>query len=196
MRISLQSKEVSVTQIEEKLMEDKEETYGSTNRVNLMYFNEMNEMRVLLDRFNLENAQLKFINAAKEEEILRWKDKLMKCEKLLRTGGDWNIYNQSISNDTKMERTKDKKPEYRLKLEEELTRYDLKYKNSSTAKPSNSTSMINNLKSAASKLLHDVFTLKEEKKKVLRSLAARDKEFKLLQESYRKLDSEMRNYKI
>ena len=39
MRVSIQNKEIAVTYIEEKGHEDKEEPYGSTTRVNLMYFN-------------------------------------------------------------------------------------------------------------------------------------------------------------
>lgn len=53
LRLSLQNKETIVSTIEEKNMEEKDEQIGSTNRVNFMYFNEMYELKLTLDRYNI-----------------------------------------------------------------------------------------------------------------------------------------------
>jgi len=53
--------------LEQKTVEEKEELYGSTTRINFMYFNEMSELKILLDRYNIENAQLKYLNSMKQD---------------------------------------------------------------------------------------------------------------------------------
>jgi hypothetical protein len=71
LRMSLQNKETAVSAMEDKMNELKEEAYAQPSRVNMLYYNEMNELKAIHDRLTLENAQLNFLNAVKDEEIER-----------------------------------------------------------------------------------------------------------------------------
>lgn len=53
LRISLQNKETAVSAMEDKLNELKEDPYGCISKVNLMYYNEINELKAMHDRLNL-----------------------------------------------------------------------------------------------------------------------------------------------
>lgn len=79
------------------------------------------------------------------------------------------------------EQSRTKKQEARNKLEEELTRYDTKYKNMSSTKQINTGNQINSLKFAITHLNKENRDLQAEIKKVRHSLAVRDKQYRLLQ---------------
>lgn len=39
----------------------------------MMYFNEMNELKTMLDRLSVENSQFAFLNSMKDEELEKHK---------------------------------------------------------------------------------------------------------------------------
>ena len=51
MRINIQSKEAFVSNIEDRVLAEKDELYCLPNRANMLSFNEMNELKLLLERY-------------------------------------------------------------------------------------------------------------------------------------------------
>jgi hypothetical protein len=62
-----------------------------------------------------------------------------------------------------------------------LTRYDQNIKNLSNPNNYTNNTVLNKLKSVATKFFNDNYALHNDKKKLIRNLASKDREFKILQ---------------
>lgn len=60
-----QSSELRLSLLQERPPVEGEEEYGTSTQLNLMCFNEINDLRMMLSRFSLENAELKCVISKK-----------------------------------------------------------------------------------------------------------------------------------
>lgn len=118
LRMSLQNKETAVSVMEDKMNELKEEAYASPSRVNILYYNEMNELKAIHDRLALENAQLSFLNAVKDEEIERMKTFMEKIERAMDKKEEWRKCKEAVMSEAAVASSekREKKTEARQKL--------------------------------------------------------------------------------
>lgn len=195
MRVNLQTKEAFFSNAEDKLLAERDELYNLPNRANMTYFNEMNELKLLIERHIIENTELQLVVIQKNEDLEASARQLKICEGVLKVKEEWSQYQQKLqvlsANTSSRTRATDNKA--RIKIEQELTRYDAKYKYITwhNNRRSDLSAQIYELKMFISKLLRDNRLKTEEKSMLHQKLTAKEQELQQVREAVSHLQKDL-----
>ena len=98
------------------------------------------------------------------------------CESLLRKKEQWKTYQQYVNNSTITEKTKPQQNDARINIEQELTRYDKKYKYIKwhNSRQNDLATQVYDLKLVISKLLKENMTYNEGKNQLKKLLIRKE----------------------
>lgn len=200
LRVNLQTKEAFFSNTEDKFLAERDELYNLPNRANMTYFNEMNELKLLIERHIIENTELQLVVIQKNEDIEARAQQLKICEGTLKAKEEWSQYQQKLQilSATSSTRSRATDNKARIQIEQELTRYDAKYKYITwhNNRRSDLSAQIYELKMFISKLLRDTRLRTEEKSGLYQKLAAKEQELQQVREAVSHLQKELFQQKI